>query len=251
MVARGGDLPDLSALVSGQQRRRHRRPAGHRRAVAAYRQPRRRCGLDLAVLHLADEGFRLRRQRLLRCRPDVRQPRRFRRGGGDGACAGAQGADRPGAVAHLRPAPVVSRKPRQPRQSAGGLVCLGRCQTRRHAAQQLAVDLRRLGLAMGFQPLPVLPAQLPRLAARPQFPLRRGAGRAAGRRPLLAAPRGRRLSPRYDQFLYRRQAVARQSRTSARGPQREYRAGGEPLQLARTRLRQEPAGKPRFPCEIP
>jgi alpha-glucosidase len=37
-------------------------------------------------------------------------------------------------------------------------------------AQQLAVDLRRRGLALGTAPRPVLPAQLPRLAAGPQLP---------------------------------------------------------------------------------
>ena len=58
----------------------------------------------------------------------------------------------------------------EPRQPQGRLVRLGRRQARRHAAQQLAVDLRRLGLAVGHAPPPVLPAQFPGRAARPQFP---------------------------------------------------------------------------------
>ena len=40
--------------------------------------------------------------------------------------------DRPGAVAQLRPAPLVRREPRQPRQPEGRLVRLGRRQARRH-----------------------------------------------------------------------------------------------------------------------
>jgi glycosidase len=42
MVARGGDLSDLSAQLSGQQRRRDRRPSGHRRTAAL----RRELGVD-------------------------------------------------------------------------------------------------------------------------------------------------------------------------------------------------------------
>ncbi len=45
----------------------------------------------------------------------------------------------------LRPASLVRGKPVQPQQSAGGLVCLERWQAGRHAAQQLAVDLRWFG----------------------------------------------------------------------------------------------------------
>jgi alpha-glucosidase len=40
----------------------------------------------------------------------------------------------------------------QPRQPEIRLVCLGRSQARWHAAQQLAVDLRRLGLGVGRRP---------------------------------------------------------------------------------------------------
>ena len=64
----------------------------------------------------------------------------------------------------------------EPRQPEGRLVRVGRRARRRHAAQQLAVDLRRRGLALGAAPRPVLPAQLPRLAAGPELPQ---SGRAA------------------------------------------------------------------------
>ncbi len=45
--------------------------------------------------------------------------------------------------------PLVQGEPVEPRQPQGRLVRLGRPQARRHAAQQLAVDLRRLGLGVG------------------------------------------------------------------------------------------------------
>ena len=57
--------------------------------AAAYRRARRRRDLDLALLQVADEGFRLRRLRLLRRRSDVRHARRFRRAGRRGAPARA------------------------------------------------------------------------------------------------------------------------------------------------------------------
>ena len=75
---------------------------------------------------------------------------RLRRADRRGAPARPQGDDRPGALAHLRPASAGSRESRvEPRQPQGRLVRLGRRQARRHAAQQLAVDLRRLGLGVG------------------------------------------------------------------------------------------------------
>jgi hypothetical protein len=59
------------------------------------------------------------------------------------------GDDRPGHLALVRPASVVRRKPLQQDQRQVRLVCLGRFQAGWHAAQQLAVDLRRLGLGVG------------------------------------------------------------------------------------------------------
>ena len=83
-------------------------------------------------------------------------------------------------------------------------------QARRHAAQQLAVDLRRRGLAVGTAPRPVLPAQLPRLAAGPQLPQPGRARGDAGQREVLARPRRRRPAPGRDQLLLPRRAAARQ-----------------------------------------
>ncbi len=50
-------------------------------------------------------------------------------------------------------------------QFARRLVCLGRTEAGRHAAQQLAIDLRRLRLGVGGAADAVLPAQFPDLAA--------------------------------------------------------------------------------------
>ncbi len=251
LVARSGDLPDLSAQLPGQQRRRHRRPAGDCAALAAHRRDGRRCDLDLAVLHLSDEGFRLRRLRLLRRRPDVRQPRRFRYPDPGGAPARSEGDDRPRAVAQLARASLVQGKPQEQGQLICELVRLGRCQARRHPAQQLAFDLRRLCLAMGADALPVLPAQLPDRAARPQFPRAARAGDAAGHGPLLAGSRRRRLPARYDQLLPARRTAARQPAPAARRAQPDHRAGGEPLQLAEPSFRQDPAREPRVPAPVP
>ena len=136
-------------------------------------------------------------------------------------------------------------------QPQGRLVRLGRRQARRHAAQQLAVDLRRLGLAVGHAPPAILPAQFPRRAARPQLPQQRSPGRAARRHPLLARARRRRLPARHDQLLLPQPGAGGQSAAAARGAQRPDRAGGEPLQLPGPHLRQEPAGEPRFPRALP
>lgn len=60
------------------------------------------------------------------------------------------------------PASLFQGKPLQPRQPQGGLVYLGRRPARRVAAQQLALDLRRRRLAVGYPPPAVLSSQLPR-----------------------------------------------------------------------------------------
>jgi hypothetical protein len=62
----------------------------------------------------------------------------------------------------------------------------GPTQARWHAAQQLAVDLRRLGLAVGRQARAVLPAQFPHLAAGSEFPQSGSSGSPARRGALLA-----------------------------------------------------------------
>ena len=97
---------------------------------------------------------------------------------------GLEGDDRPGA-SRTQPTSIPgSRRAASSRDNAEGrLVRLGRRQAGRHAAQQLAVDLRRLGLAVGYAPAAILSAQFPGRAARSQFPQSRRAGRAARQSP--------------------------------------------------------------------
>ena len=120
-----------------------------------------------------------------------------------------------------RPAPVLQGEPVEPRQPQGRLVRLGRPEARRHAAEQLAVGLRRPGLGLGRPAPAVLSAQLPRRAAGLQLPQPRGAGLAALDHALLARARRRRLPPRHRQLLLPRQAAARRpGRLPPQGPSR-------------------------------
>ncbi len=139
---------------------------GSRGQARARRVARRRRHLALPVLHLAAEGFRLRRGRSQRGRSAVRHARRFRPAGGARAHARPQGPDRPGVEPQLERAPLVRRKPRQPRQSEIRLVCLGRSVARRHAAQQLALGVRWPGLDLGAAAPAILPAPFPQRISR-------------------------------------------------------------------------------------
>ena len=158
LVARRRHLPDLPAFLRGFRRRRHGRPAGHHRAPRPCGIARGRRDLGVTVLQVADGRFRLRRQRLPRGRSDLRDARRFRPPRRGGAPPRAARDHRPGHEPHLGPAPLVPGEPAEPRQPARRLVCVGGPSTRRHAAQQLAVHLRRLRLAVGAAARPVLPA---------------------------------------------------------------------------------------------
>ena len=239
-----GDLPDLSPILPGLERRRHRRSPRHHRAAALCRRPRRRRDLALADLHLADGRHGLRRLRLYRHRPDLRLARRLRRDGRPRPRARPQGHHRPGAVAFVRPASVLPGEPVKPRQSEGRLVRLGRPQARRLAAQQLALDLRRTGLGLGHATAAVLLPQLPRRAARLQLPQSRGAGLAARDDALLAGARASTAS-----------ASTRSTSTSTtsclRDDPADYRTqdrgAGQSLRDAVSHLLEEPAGEPRLP----
>lgn len=59
LVARRCYLPDLPALLSRHQRGRDRRSAGDHPEACLYRRPRRRGDLDIPLLQVADERFRL------------------------------------------------------------------------------------------------------------------------------------------------------------------------------------------------
>ena len=143
---------------------------GHHRAAGPCRPARRRRGLAVADLSVADGRHGLRRLGLHRDRPGVRHARRLRPADRARARARAQGDHRPGAQPHLGPASLVRREPVGPRQPQGRLVRLGRPAARRRAAEQLALGVRRPGVGMGVAAAAVLPAQLPHQPARPELP---------------------------------------------------------------------------------
>ena len=152
VVAARGHLPGLRPQLRRQRRRRDRRPARHHLAAALPARPRRRRALAHAVLHLAAARPRVRRRRLLRRRPAVRHPRRRRRADRAGARAGPAGDRRPGAQPHLRRARLVpGGAGRRPGQPGAGALPVPRRPRRAggHAAQQLAVGLRRPGVDPG------------------------------------------------------------------------------------------------------
>ena len=107
LVAGRRRLPGLRPQLRRLRRRRHRRPARHHRPAALPARPRRRRGLDHAVLPVAAARPRLRRRRLPRRRPAVRHARRRRRAARPRPRARAAGDRRPGAQPHLERAPVV------------------------------------------------------------------------------------------------------------------------------------------------
>ncbi len=140
---------------------------------------------------------------------------------------------------HQRPACLVPGEPAEPRQPQGRLVRLGRPQARRHAAQQLAGRVRRQRLGMGVAPRPVLPAQFPQGAARPQLPQPAGDRGAAGPGPLLARARRRRLPARRDRFRRPRPEPAQQP--AAPGARGRRQRPGLALHHAGAALEQGPA----------
>ena len=147
----------------------------------------------------------------------------FRPAGRARSCARPQGADRPGLRPHLRRASLVPRKPRRPRHGARRLVCLGRCAARRHAAQQLALGVRRLRLELGAAPAAVLSPPFPGEPADPQSAPPRGDRRARRGRRVLARARRRRLPPRRHRLPAARPASLRDN--PPRTPRRWRHAG--------------------------
>ena len=140
MVARRRHLSGLPALLPGHERRRQRRSQGHHEAARSHIAiARRRRRLAVALLQVAHGRHGLRRVGLLRRRPAVRHDGGFRRVDRRGAPARPQDHHRSGAVALVRPASLVHREPVEPHEPEGRLVCLGRSEAGRHAAQQLAL----------------------------------------------------------------------------------------------------------------
>ena len=132
----------------------------------------------------------------------------------------------------------------------GRLVRLGRPQARRHAAQQLAVDLRRLGLAVGHArgcsttcttsspSSPTSTSTIRRCRTRCSTSMRFWLERGVD---------GFRLDT--INFYFHRPGLRDNPALAPERAQRLDRAGGQPLQLPGAPLRQEPAGEPRRSCE--
>ena len=99
------------ALLPGQQRRRHRRPAGPHRQARLPAVAGRRLPLAAAVLRVAAARRRLRRLRLHRRAARVRRPRRLRRVRRRRARARHARDHRLRHEPHQRPAPVVPGSP--------------------------------------------------------------------------------------------------------------------------------------------
>src|SRR5471032_259333 len=162
---------------------------------------------------------------------------------------GPEDHDRPGDVAHGRGPSLVRREPRQPRQSQGRLVCLGRSPGGRQSAEQLAVDLRRLGLAVGQPSPPVLYAQFPGQPAGHELPQPASAAGASGQPALLAGARRRRRAHGRLQLPFPRPFAVQQS--AGGQPRQHHRYRRQSVWHAGPRPRQEPAGKPGLPAKDP
>ena len=201
MVGAGRRLPGLPALLPGLERRRDRRPRGHRDPARAPGVARRRRHLDLADLPVADGRLRLRRRGLPRHRPGLRHPRRLRSPRRGRPRARDPGPARLRPQPLLGPAPLVPRVPLEPRQPAPRLVPVGRSRAGRRPAQQLAERVRRSGLGVGRAHGPVLLSRVHQGATRPQLAQPGRAGRDVRRPPILAGsrrgrvPRGRHVAP--------------------------------------------------------
>ena len=194
------------------ERRRHRRPARDHRAARLCREPRRRRDLAVALLHLADARFRLRRRRLLRRRSDLRHARRFRRAGRARARARAQGAS-------------STRSIRTPPTSIPGSRRAASSRDNPKADWYVWADAKPDGSppnnwqSVFGGPAWTWDARRGQyylhnfLTEQPDLNVHNPAVQDAllGRRALLARPRRRRLPARCDQFRDARPAAARQS----------------------------------------
>ena len=186
--------------------------AGHHRAAAACRLARRRRGLAVALLQVADGRHGLRRFRLHRRRPDVRLDRGFRPAGRRGAPARPQGDHRPGAVAHLRPARLVQAKAAPAATTPRPIGTSGPTPRPDGTAPNNWLSVFG-GPAWEWDGTRKQYYMHNFLASQPDLNFHNGAGagRAARDRALLAGARRRRLPAGYRELLFPRQEAAQQS----------------------------------------
>lgn len=173
MAGRRRPLPDLPAELRRLRRGRHRRLRRNRGKARPSGLAGRQHRLVQPVFRVAVRRRGVRRQRLLLGRPALRHQRRPRQTDRRGRAARHPGAPRSGGRTHLGPAPLVHRlggRPLRPPLHLG-----------RHGPA--AGGVRRLP----GRPPRLLPAELLRVAARPQLRLRAREPRRA-----LAAARRRR-----------------------------------------------------------
>ena len=213
-------------------------------------EPRRRRDLAVADLPVARPRRRLRRLRPHDDRPGVRDDGGLRAARAGGPPSWPQGHPRSRPESHEQPSSVVPGVTSQPRQPACQLVHLARPIRSRPArpaaaTEQLGLVLRRVGVGLGPGPRAVLPAHVPRPAARPQLARAGRAGGPVRHGPRLAGPRRRRLPPRRVQ----RAPQVRGARIESPAAIRHPKAVGPPapsLRQGQPRAR-DPA--PRVPSD--
>ncbi len=234
VVARGGRLSDLPALVPGLQRRRDRRHTRHHQPARLPGRTRRRRAVAVTGLLFAAGRQRLRHQRLHRRRPAVRHPGRPGRADRPGPRPRDQADHGPGRQPHLRPARLVRRIPR-PGLRQAGLVLL--------ASGPAGVRAGDAGRRAGRQPRRVRALRLDlRPAQRRVLPRHLQPGPA---RPQLGEPGGPPGRPHHDALVDR----PRRGRLPDGRHQPDLEAGGAHLGRAdRGRAERHVADRERPPA---